>query len=93
LETSASGFAPGTERSDLAYRYGYWGWWFFNRIEFQDEQVTFFAEFLPAGTYQYTYFLQTTIPGIYQVRPAFARQEFFSEVNGRSDGMLFTIFE
>ncbi|MCP5099689.1 MAG: hypothetical protein GY943_29400 [Chloroflexi bacterium] len=93
LETSASGFAPGTERSDLAYRYGYWGWWFFNRIEFQDEQVAFFAEFLPAGTYQYTYFLQTTIPGIYQVRPAFARQEFFSEVNGRSNGMLFTIFE
>ncbi len=91
LETSVSGFGASNERSDLEYKYGYWGYWFFNRVEFRDEQVRFLAEFLPAGTYQYTYFLQTTIPGEYQVRPTFAYQEFFVEVNGRSDGLLFTI--
>ncbi|MFQ5421609.1 MAG: alpha-2-macroglobulin, partial [Anaerolineae bacterium] len=93
LETSSTAFAPGSERADVDYRYGYWGWWFFNRIEFRDDRVVFLSEFLPAGTYQYTYFLNTTIPGRYQVRPTFAREAFFPEVNGRSDGLLFTITE
>ena len=78
-------------RVDEDYRYGYWGWWFFNQIEYRDEQVVFLANFLPAGTYQYSYFLQATIPGEYQVRPTFARQTFFPEVNGRSAGLIFTI--
>ena len=78
-------------RIDQPYRYGYWGYWFFNQIEYRDEQVVFLANFLPAGTYQYSYFLQATLPGEYQVRPTFARQTFFPEVNGRSDGMIFTI--
>ncbi|MCP4418129.1 MAG: alpha-2-macroglobulin, partial [Chloroflexi bacterium] len=80
-------------RVDEAYRYGYWGYWYFNQIEYRDEQVVFLANFLPAGTYQYSYFLQATIPGTYQVRPTFARQTFFPEVNGRSAGLLFTIIE
>ncbi|VAW31131.1 hypothetical protein MNBD_CHLOROFLEXI01-3160, partial [hydrothermal vent metagenome] len=75
-----------TTRIDEAYRPGYWGWWYFNQIEFRDERVLFLANFLPAGTYQYSYFLQATIPGVYQVRPTFARQTFFPEVNGRSAG-------
>ncbi|WP_420645216.1 Ig-like domain-containing protein [Candidatus Leptofilum sp.] len=79
------------DRVDEAYRYGYWGWWYFNRIEYRDEQVVFLANFLPAGTYQYSYFLQATIPGEYQVRPTFAHETFFPEVNGRSAGLIFTI--
>ena len=93
LETSASGLGGRTQRTDFEYRYGYWGWWYFNRIQYRDEKAVFLAEFLPAGTYQYTYFLQTNIPGEYQVMPTFAREQFFPEVNGRADGMLFTIFE
>ncbi len=93
LETSASGLGGRTTRTDTEYRWGYWGWWYFNRIEYRDEKVVFLADFLPAGTYQYTYFLQTNIPGDYQVMPTLAREAFFPEVNGRADGMLFTIFE
>lgn len=93
LQTSASGFGGDVTRTDPDYRYGYWGWWYFNRIEYRDEKVVFLAEFLPAGTYQYTYFLQTNISGEYQVMPTTAREEFFPEVFGRSDGMLFTIIE
>jgi hypothetical protein len=81
------------ERTDEEYRFGYWGWWYFERIEYRDEKVRFLAEFLPAGTYQYTYFLQTSIPGEYQVMPATAREEFFPEVFGRSEGMVFTIVD
>jgi alpha-2-macroglobulin len=89
LETSASNTEGGIRREDDLY--GYWGWWYFNRIEYRDEKVVFYSEFLPAGTYQYTYYLQTTIPGVYQVRPTLARQEFFPEVFGRSDGLSFVI--
>ena len=89
LETSVSNLEGGISNEDDIH--GYWGWWYFNRIEYRDEKVVFYSEFLPAGTYQYTYYLQTTIPGVYQVRPALARQEFFPEVFGRSDGLLFEV--
>lgn len=91
LDTSASGFATGAERANEGYSFGYWRWWFFNHIQFRDEKVVFTANFLPNGTYQYTYYLQANIPGEFQVMPAIAKEEFFPEVFGRSDGMLFTI--
>ncbi len=91
LLTSASGLGGEIERTDQDYRLGYWGWWHFDRIEYRDEKVVFYSNFLPAGTYQYTYYLETTIPGEFQVRPAIAYEEFFPEVFGRSDGARFTI--
>ncbi len=93
LETTSGEMAAGFQQIDEENLYGYWGWWYFNRVEFRDEKVVFFSEFLPAGTYQYTYYLQPVIPGEFQVIPATARQEYFPEVFGRSDGFLFTIVE
>ncbi|HSH01683.1 MAG TPA: Ig-like domain-containing protein [Anaerolineae bacterium] len=75
----------------IDYRYGYWGWWYFNQIEYRDEKVVFSATYLPAGTYQYSYTLRTPLPGRYQVRPTVAYQEFAPEVFGRSDGLVFEI--
>ncbi|MCP4360504.1 MAG: hypothetical protein GY796_21050 [Chloroflexi bacterium] len=91
LDTTPSEGGSGPVPFD--YKPGYWGWWYFNRVEFRDDKVVFLADFLPAGTYQYTYFLDTVIPGEYQVMPTFAKQEYFPEVNGRADGLLFTINE
>ncbi|MFZ0544057.1 MAG: Ig-like domain-containing protein [Candidatus Promineifilaceae bacterium] len=92
LETSVSGAGGSIEQvTDNSYRYGYWGWWYFNNIEYRDDRVVFLSDFLPAGTYQYSYTLQTTIAGEYQVLPAVAYQEFFPDVFGRSDGFIFTI--
>ncbi|MCL4266261.1 MAG: hypothetical protein KJ069_23850, partial [Anaerolineae bacterium] len=68
-------------------------WWSFDRVEYRDEKVVFLTSFLPAGTYQYTYFLDTVIPGSYQVMPTLAREAYFPEVNGRAAGLLFTIAE
>lgn len=95
LETSVSGEGGEIEQvsDDNPYRYGYWGWWYFNNIEYRDDRVVFLSDFLPAGTYQYSYTLQTTIPGEYQVLPAVAYQEFFPDVFGRSEGFVFTIEE
>ncbi|MEM7115265.1 MAG: Ig-like domain-containing protein [Chloroflexota bacterium] len=91
LATSQSALGPETVQP--TYRRGYWGYWFFNRIQFRDEKVVFMSPFLPEGTYQYSYVMQTTLPGSFQVRPAFGYQEFFPEVNGRSAGGLFVVIE
>jgi uncharacterized protein YfaS (alpha-2-macroglobulin family) len=91
LNTSSAADSGDVERTDQENPFGYWGWWYFNRIEYRDEKVVFLSDFLPAGTYQYTYFLEPTIPGTYQVMPAIGYQDFFPEVFGRSEGMLFEI--
>lgn len=93
LNTSASGFNPNIDRSKDDYFYGYWGWWFFDRIEYQDEKVVFYSGSLPAGAYQYSYYLQAYLPGTFQVMPTIAREEFFPEVFGRSNGLIFTVTE
>ncbi|MBE2224235.1 MAG: hypothetical protein IAF02_22035, partial [Anaerolineae bacterium] len=93
LNTNSATLTSSTERTDVESPWGWWGWWYFNRTEFRDEEVRFYADFLPAGTYQYTYYLQANIPGEYQVMPAHAKQTYFPEVFGRSDGMKFTITE
>jgi uncharacterized protein YfaS (alpha-2-macroglobulin family) len=92
LETSAS-LGESEEVFPLDYLWGYWGWWLFDRVEFRDDRVVFLANALPAGTYQYTYYLNTVIPGQYQVMPTLAKEAYFPEVNGRADGLLFTINE
>lgn len=93
LDTAAYGFDPNIENQNNDYFYGYWGWWFFDRIEYRDEKVVFYSGHLPAGAYQYTYYLQAYLPGTFQVMPTIAREEFFPEVFGRSNGFIFTVTE
>jgi alpha-2-macroglobulin len=91
LSISDPSLSSGVERLDAPYRYGYWGWSYFNHIQYRDDRVIFQAQFLPAGTYQYSYYLQTNIPGSFQVRPAVAYESFFPDIFGRSEGFIFTI--
>ena len=73
------------------YSYGYWGWWYFNGIEFRDEKVVFSSAYLPAGTYQYTYYLQPVIPGEFQINAGDGAAGILPEVFGRSAGEVLTI--
>jgi uncharacterized protein YfaS (alpha-2-macroglobulin family) len=57
----------------------------------RDEKVVLFADYLPKGTYEYTYTFRATLPGEYQVMPTVASEMYFPEVFGRSDGRLLTI--
>jgi len=91
LLTSESGRGGGIVPAEGEFGRGFWGWWYFDHIQYRDEKVVFLSQFLPAGTYQYTYYLQPNIPGTYQVMPATAREEYFPEVFGRSEGTIFTI--
>ncbi len=93
LLTSESDRGGGIVPAEGDFARGFWGWWYFDHIQYRDEKVVFLSQFLPAGTYQYSYFLQPHIPGTYQVMPATAREDFFPEVFGRSEGAIFTITE
>jgi hypothetical protein len=91
LTSSSLDAGEGWERTDVEYRWGYWGWWWFNHTQILDEKVVLFADYLPAGTYEYTYVMRASLPGEYQVMPTTAREFYFPEVFGRSDGSLFVI--
>lgn len=93
LLTSESGRGGSIVPAENEFVNGFWGWWYFDHIQYRDEKVVFLSQFLPAGTYQYSYFLQPNIPGTYQVMPATAREDYFPEVFGRSEGAIFTITE
>jgi uncharacterized protein YfaS (alpha-2-macroglobulin family) len=71
-------------------RYG-WGWWWFSHSELRDEKVSLFAQYLPRGTYEYTYLMRASVPGQFLVMPSTASEMYFPDVFGRSDGAKFTV--
>jgi hypothetical protein len=73
------------------YRWYGWGWWWFSHSEMRDEKVSLFAQYLPRGTYEYTYLMRAGLPGRFLVMPATAYQMYFPEVFGRSDGGKFIV--
>jgi len=89
---------PGPElyrRTEDERWYGFYHWWWqwYSHSEMRDDKVVLFADYLPAGTYEYVYTFRATLPGEYQVIPTTAQEFYFPEVFGRSDGRLFTIGE
>ncbi len=68
-----------------------WGWWYFPHVELRDEKVVLSTDYLPAGTYVYTYQVRASTAGAFQVIPPTAQEFYFPEVYGRGDGSLFTV--
>ncbi len=94
--TSVVGQAPElrnltAEEQDRWYRWYGWGWWWFAHTEMRDEKVVLFADYLPRGTYEYTYLMRASVPGEFLVIPSLAYQMYFPEVFGRSDGGKFIV--
>jgi hypothetical protein len=79
------------EQQDRWYSWYGWGWWWFSNSEMRDEKVVLFAEYLPRGTYEYTYLMRASVPGQFLTIPSTAYQMYFTEVFGRSDGGKFTV--
>lgn len=73
--------------------YWFWGWWYFGHTELRDSQLTLNADYLPRGTYVYTYQLRATVPGVFQTMPSTGYSFYFPDVFGRSAGNTFTITE
>ncbi len=94
--TSVVGEAPTVrnltaEQEDSWYRWYGWGWWWFSHAEMRDEKVTLFSTYLPRGTYEYSYVMRASVPGVYNVLPATASEMYFPDVFGRSEGGQFTV--
>jgi uncharacterized protein YfaS (alpha-2-macroglobulin family) len=82
--STSGGIASDTFQSGL-------GWWRFIRAELRDDRLALFADYLPAGTYQYDYVLHATFAGEYRVLPTTARALYFPEVYGQAAGTVYTI--
>ncbi len=92
--TSLLEMEPGLVReSESDFWYGLYRWWWswYSRSEMRDDRVVLFADYLAAGTYEYTYTFRATQPGDYQVIPTTASEFYFPEVFGRADGRLFQV--
>jgi hypothetical protein len=68
-----------------------WGWWYFTHIELHDEKVTLSSDYLPAGTYVYTYLARAGTKGVFHVIPPTASEFYFPDVGGRGAGSIFTV--
>jgi uncharacterized protein YfaS (alpha-2-macroglobulin family) len=68
-----------------------WGWWAFNHVEYRDEKVVLSSDYLPAGTYIYTYLVRAGTAGVFRTIPTTAQEFYFPEVYGRGAGSLFTV--
>lgn len=68
-----------------------WGWWYFRHVELRDEKLVLSTDYLPAGTYTYTYLARASTPGTFNVIPPTAQEFYFPEVYGRGDGSQFDV--
>jgi uncharacterized protein YfaS (alpha-2-macroglobulin family) len=93
--TSRAFAVGGGSEGDVYYDYPYYWWWWrwYSRSELRDDKVVLFADYLPKGTYEYSYTIRATLPGDYHVIPTVASEFYFPEVFGRSDGRLLSIGE
>lgn len=93
LTTSTQASGPNLQPQNGLPWWWFWGWWWFDRTELRDEQANLYADFLPDGTYVYTYQIRASVPGEFQTMPSEAYAFYFPEVFGRTAGELFTITE
>jgi uncharacterized protein YfaS (alpha-2-macroglobulin family) len=68
-----------------------WGWWYFTHVQLRDEKAVLSVDYLPAGTYVYTYVVRAGSPGTFNVIPPTGQEFYFPEVYGRGDGSLFVV--
>ena len=88
LTTSSAAQGPEVEKQESERQ---WWWKYWTRAVIRDEKVALFSTYLSRGTYEYTYLMQATTVGRFQVRPTVAYEMYFPEVFGRSAGGRFEV--
>ncbi len=63
----------------------------FDHQEFHETKVKFFTDYLPAGTHEIKYLIQTRIAGEFQVLPAQIEEMYFPEVFATTNGKIVEI--
>ena len=80
-----------TKYTVLDYNERGYGWWYFDHTELRDEKVVLSADYLPAGTYVYTYLARASTAGTFNVIPPTASEFYFPDVGGRGAGSQFVV--
>jgi|GEM_PF-271271 len=80
------------EAARNAADYGRWWWWYADR-SVRDEKVTFFARWMTAQPYEFTYVMRAQIPGTYSVMPSVGALMYYPEVRGNGGALTLTITE
>jgi len=92
----ADPFAAGMEPVELSSRRNpipmmkFWPW-FFTHTQLYDDHAEIYADYLPAGTHEFSYVMHTSLVGSFNVMPAYVTQSYFPETFGRSDGQMFVV--
>ncbi len=68
-----------------------WGGWYFTHREVRDEKVVLSTDYLPAGTYVYTYLARASTAGTFKVIPPTVSEFYFPDVGGRGAGSVFVV--
>jgi hypothetical protein len=84
---------PTLERLQRDDPFWYWGWWYFDRTELRDQGTTLDADYLPHGSYVFTYQVRATSPGVFQVLPAQGYAFYQPDIFGRTNGTTFRIID
>lgn len=63
----------------------------FEYRDLRDDRAVFAVRELSGGTYQISYLLRATVPGLYQALPAVASERYFPEVWGRTDADMLEV--
>ena len=66
----------------------FWGWNWYGHQNLRDDRAEAFADYLPGGTYEYSYIARATTPGSFVVPPTRAEEIYSPEVFGRSGSEL-----
>lgn len=91
LTTGVTAQAPSLRMPLQSDPFWYYGWWWFDRTELRDSSTNLYADFLPRGTYVYTYQARATVAGEFNVLPAHAYAFYQPDVFGRTAGQTFTV--
>jgi hypothetical protein len=65
--------------------------WYTSHVELRDDRAVLFANYLPAGVYQYSYQIHLTTAGTYHALPTQAHEMYFPDVFGHGTGGLYLI--
>jgi len=65
--------------------------WYVSHVESRDDRTALFADYLPAGTYRYSYQIHLTSAGRFGLLPVQTRLQYFPDVYGHSGGGMYTI--
>jgi len=68
-----------------------WGWWYFDHTELRDQKVVLSTDYLPAGTYVFTYLARASSVGTFKVIPPTASEFLFLGCGGRGAGSVFVV--